>query len=785
MSWGVATQNGVSVSLASIVSLSCGATEFSPASLFTSGVAGAWYDPSDVLLNWRTNLLTYSQEFDNAAWTKAQTTVSANAVTAPDGTTTADKMVETAVTNVHGAYQTFTYVSGATYSASVYAKQAERSWIYLGADTSAAESVFFDLANGTVGAQGTGYVGSIQSVGDGWYRCTVTITQSTALPPNYFVVGVTTANNTTSYLGDITKGVYIWGAQLELGSTATTYQAITTPEQTYLLYDPQPVLYQDSAGTTPVTAVEQPVGLMLDKSQGLVLGSELVTNGDFSGGTTGWTAGNSATLSTTGGKLSVVNGAVSLGQGRQTITTVAGKTYKLSVTFTSVSASRGYVFVGTFAGDNSRFSAGPLTTSQTVTGYFTAAGTSTYLSIGNADNSIGLEVQFDDVTVKDIAGNHASQATSASRPILRARYNLLTYSEQFDNAAWTKTGMLAFGSGSTVNATAAPDGTTTADLLTPDTSSSTKAVRLIVTGAGANTWSFYAKANGYTKVGIWDYATSGAYAAFSLSGAGSVLDSGSGASNATIASVGNGWYRCSFTATVTGSLGFSMQVLSPSYTTGSVNSAWTPNGTDGVYLWGAMLNTGSSAGTYQRIAAATDYATAGFLPYLAFDGTDDSFVTNSVDFTATNKMSLCAGITKNSDALRAVFAHLGNLVLATFRAEAPLGSLTGYLFASTGTGPLDGAQGSGAAPATKVFTGLSDIAADICVLRLDGTQVGTNSFDQGTGNYANAPLYVGRRGDNSLFFNGRIYQLVVCGKTLSASELASTEAYVNSKTGAY
>ena len=59
MSWGVATQNGVSVSLASIVSLSAGVTEFSPADLFTGGVQGAWYDPSDVLLNWRTNLLTY------------------------------------------------------------------------------------------------------------------------------------------------------------------------------------------------------------------------------------------------------------------------------------------------------------------------------------------------------------------------------------------------------------------------------------------------------------------------------------------------------------------------------------------------------------------------------------------------------------------------------------------------------------------------------------------------------------------------------------------------------
>ena len=49
-------------------------------------------------------------------------------------------------------------------------------------------------------------------------------------------------------------------------------------------------LFQDSAGTTPVTAVGQPVGLQLDKSKGLVLGPELVTNGDFSAGSTGWTS---------------------------------------------------------------------------------------------------------------------------------------------------------------------------------------------------------------------------------------------------------------------------------------------------------------------------------------------------------------------------------------------------------------------------------------------------------------------------------------------------------------
>ena len=58
--------------------------QYSPASWFTQGEQGAWYDPSDFLPNWRRNLLTYTQQFDNAAWTKTNLTVTANVANAPD-----------------------------------------------------------------------------------------------------------------------------------------------------------------------------------------------------------------------------------------------------------------------------------------------------------------------------------------------------------------------------------------------------------------------------------------------------------------------------------------------------------------------------------------------------------------------------------------------------------------------------------------------------------------------------------------------------------------------------
>ena len=730
----------------SIPELATRGGRFSPASLFTSGVAGAWYDPSDInnyMAGLGSELVTNGGPFTaTTGWTALNSTlsVSSNAL----------RVTENGVSGNPYAQQSFAVTSGAWYKITfdLVAINAQKIKVWVGSTYGAAN--WLNSADIT-------------------YAGPVTLYFLAAGSTAYFeFVGYCTAGGTSEYY----EVNYVSVKQVTNIANAT--------------------LFQDSAGTTPVTAVEQPVGLMLDKSQGLSgSGSQLVTNGDFSSpSTTGWQASGGGSFSVVSNRLQVT-GAGATGTGAAyTLTTIVGMTYTVSfdvVLGTKIVADSQMslsVVAGASIGSSYQYS----NVNGTYKYSFVATATTTYFQFH--PRGTGNTASIDNFSVISLGvGNHASQATSASRPILRARYNLLTYSEQFDNAAWTKTGMLAFGSGSTVNATAAPDGTTTADLLTPDTSSSTKAIRLIVTGAGANTWSFYAKANGYTKVGIWDYATSGAYAAFLLSGAGSVLDSGSGASNATIASVGNGWYRCSFTATVTGSLGFSMQVLSPSYTTGSVNSAWTPNGTDGVYLWGAMLNTGSSAGTYQRIAAATDYATAGFLPYLALDGSDDSFGTNSIDFTATDKMSVCAGVTKSSDAASAMVAELSaNAVLnaGAFNIQAPAtGGNAEYRYGGGGTIFRNVLTSSYAAPITNVLAATQDIVGDAMNLRVNGVSVGTSALDQGTGNFGNYPLYIGRRNNASLPFNGRIYQLVVVGKTLSASELASTEAYVNTKTGAY
>lgn len=179
----------------------------------------------------RTNLLTYSEQFDNAAWTKLQSSVTANAAAAPDGTTTADKLVEdNTASNAHYLQQSSAASNGATYTVSAYFKAAERTQCQLvlyGA--SAVYQAVFDLSAGALAAQtGTGSY-TITSAGNDWYRIAITaICNSTACYGLFY----TAVSNTAIYTGDGTSGLYIWGAQLEAGAFATSYIPTTSAQVT-------------------------------------------------------------------------------------------------------------------------------------------------------------------------------------------------------------------------------------------------------------------------------------------------------------------------------------------------------------------------------------------------------------------------------------------------------------------------------------------------------------------------------------------------------------------------
>jgi hypothetical protein len=183
----------------------------------------------------RTNLLLRGEQFDDAGWTKSNVTITANNIVAPDGTLTADKLVENTATNVtHFALQQSSVTSGISYTFSVFIKAAERTFVQVGLLN--ANSPFdnlisyVNLTNGSILSSTFGTVSGAKvstiSYPNGWYRVIVTaiVGSTTSLQSVIWTANSDALSSAArTYTGDGTSGLFIWGAQLEVGSFPTSY----------------------------------------------------------------------------------------------------------------------------------------------------------------------------------------------------------------------------------------------------------------------------------------------------------------------------------------------------------------------------------------------------------------------------------------------------------------------------------------------------------------------------------------------------------------------------------
>jgi len=623
-------------------------------------------------------------------------------------------------------------------------------------------------------------------------------------------------------------------------------------------YDPSDfsTLFTDSAGTTPVTAVEQFVGLMLDKSKGL----NPATKGGVSPGAagSGFISPDSVASSITGDidirvQVALVDWTPSTGQAlvsKDTTlvnnrsydfnvdtsgtlsfvkstdgTTIAIATSSIGTGFTDGSTNWVRATYATSTGNVNFFYSSDgvnwtqLGTTQTITSG-AIADTTAQLAVGIYANEISnptngkfyraqiysgingtLVVDFNPTryasgstftaatgevwTIKGTArivpdGNHAT-STGTKRPKLAARYNLLTYTEQFDNAAWnTNAGVTV-----TPNTDTAPDGTLTADTVT-SANGSTNSIYRTTLGAGNFTLSISVKkttaATRFVALGWYE----GGHRFSTLNTNTGVIGSNAAGNAATVVSSGDYWF---FTVTRTTAAG------SEPYFISSVNSDGSQTATAGAgsaIIWGADLRPASQATgligpTYQRVVDAATYDAVGFLPYLEFNGLSWSMSTGSI-VPGTDKAQVFVGLRKLSDATQiiaelSVDANSNNGSIASYVETANVQ----YGLFSKGTNAAIASINSGfAAPNTVVFTGIGDISGDVATLRLNGAQAATSSADQGAGDYLTYPLFIGGRNNASLFFQGWLSSLIVrFGANLTQSQIEATESWVNQKTGAF
>lgn len=193
--------------------------------------------------------------------------------------------------------------------------------------------------------------------------------------------------------------------------------------------------------------------------------------------------------------------------------------------------------------------------------------------------------------------------------------------------------------------------------------------------------------------------------------------------------------------------------------------------------------------TQPTLAKRPTYQTDGTLHWLNFDGVDDFLSVASFDLSATDKVTIFAGIYTASDAsgLYLELSTNANSFTGTFwagRVAASTFSAFARGTAGVSANQLARSAAAFAPPSKNVVTNSHDIAGNLSQVRVDGANGGVaGTGNKGTGNFSNRSLFLGMRGGASLPFQGRVYGLVLHGTLSTAAEISYAETYLAMKAG--
>jgi hypothetical protein len=325
----------------------------------------------------RTNLITYSEP-DASGFATIRSSLSTSSVASPDGGF-AQKLVEdnSAGLSHYLGTASLGMSLNTTYTISWFAKAAERSFIAMNIYSGTTSYwTWFDLSSGTIGAATNSPPTFIQDYGNGWYRCGITVTTAASGIPNTATY-ISSGNGVLNYDGDGTSGIYIYGGQLEQGSTPSSY--IPTSGSTVTR----------AAETITVPAANLPY------PEPVVIGPELVTNGTFDTDTSGWSS-SVYTVSLSSNALNVAYNGTTFGNfSGATGQLEAGKVYLMTYEVVDASQASNFWLVN---GGNAPLN--KATGTHTIT--WKQSSNATSLSVYVDGIISGESITLDNISVKEI-----------------------------------------------------------------------------------------------------------------------------------------------------------------------------------------------------------------------------------------------------------------------------------------------------------------------------------------------------------------------------------------------